>query len=240
MDFQGKFALVTGTSQGIGRDTARLLAQGGAAVACVDMNEEGLVTLRDELTQYGHPVLTYTCDVSDEARVREIAADVLAKWGRLDILINNAGLWRCDIMPFVESTPAMWKRKIDVNIYGVMYFCHAFLPSMLEHKYGVIVNIASVAGMYGNANMADYSLTKGGVIAFSKALAREVADKGIRVNAMSPGNISNVRLDHSTLSYMDRSGDPVECARLICFMASDEASWLSGENYVADGCRRKI
>lgn len=244
MTFEGKYALVTGTSSGIGRETARLLAQRGANVACVDVVPAGLESLREELKQYGHEVLTYECNVADYDRVNEVAADLLAKWGRLDILINNAGIWRCDGGPFAKSTPEMWKKKIDVNCYGVLYFCRAFINPMIEQRSGVIINVASVAGMYGIANLADYSLTKGGVIAFSKALAREVAAYGVRVNSMSPGNVTPIddpdNPGYKPLSYMDRGGRPIECAELLCFMASDEASWLDGENYVADGCRRKI
>ncbi len=240
MEFEGKLALITGASIGIGRATARILAERGADVVIVDIDEAGLTALKAELDGYGRAVCAYTCDVSDEDRVNEIASEVLARFGRLDILVNNAGIFRDNNIPFVEQNSNIWRRKIDVNIMGTLYFTYAFLPSMLEREYGKIINLASVAGKYGIANMADYSLTKGAIIAFSKGLAREVAAKGVLVNTVSPGNIGEGYHSPSRLAYMDRNGRPEEVAELICFVASDRASYLSGEDYVVDGCRKKI
>ena len=128
---------------------------------------------------------------------------------------------------------------------GVVYFTQAVLPKMLENKYGRIINVASVAGVYGNAMMAHYSATKGAVIALTKALAKEVGDKGILVNSVSPGSVSPAECDdidytqESPLSYMGRTGSDRENANLICFLASDEASYISGQNIQIDGCRKK-
>ena len=239
-EFEGKTALITGASAGIGRATARLLASQGADVILVDIDSEGLLRLKEELSECGVAVDIYTCDVSCEERVNEIAKEVLSTHGKLDILINNAGIFRNDNIPFVEQNSDIWRRKIDVNIMGTLYFTYAFLPSMIERRYGKIINLASVAGKYGIAKMADYSLTKGAIIAFSKALAREVADKNVLVNTVSPGNIGEGYHSPSALAYMDRNGTPSEVAELICFIASDRASYLSGEDYVVDGCRKKI
>ena len=239
-EFEGKVALITGASVGIGRATARILAERGADVIIVDIDGAGLAALKAELDATGRKVVSYTCDVSDESRVNMIACEVLDTFGRLDILINNAGIFRNDNVPFVEQNSSIWRRKIDVNIMGTLYFTYAFLPSMLEREYGKIVNLASVAGKYGIANMADYSLTKGAIIAFSKGLAREVAARGVLVNTVSPGNIGEGYHSPSKLAYMDRNGRPEEVAELIAFVASDRASYLSGEDYVVDGCRKKI
>ena len=240
-EFSGKAALVTGAAVGIGRATALMLAQRGAdAVIIIDIDEAGLLAVKKSIEDMGVRTLSYVCDVADEQRVGEIAWDVLDKLGRLDILINNAGIFRNDNIPFVEQNSSIWRRKVEVNIMGTLYFTYAFLPSMLEHKYGKIINLASVAGKYGIANMADYSMTKGAILAFSKGLAREVAADGVLVNTVSPGNIGEGYHSPSRLAYMDRNGRPEEVAELICFIASDRASYLAGEDFVVDGCRKKI
>ena len=128
---------------------------------------------------------------------------------------------------------------------GTVYFTKAVLPSMLDNSWGRIINVASVAGVYGNAMMAHYSATKGAIIAFTKALAKEVTDKGVLVNSVSPGSVSpsdNYNIDHtqeSQLSFMGRTGSDRENANLICFLASDEASYISAQNIQIDGCRKK-
>ncbi len=239
-EFDGKIALVTGAAVGIGRATALLLAERGADVIIVDIDGNGLEALKEQISVLGGKVSSYVCDVADEQRVNDIAANVLEEYGRIDILINNAGIFRDDNVPFVEQNSSIWRRKVDVNIMGTLYFTYAFLPSMLEHSYGKIINLASVAGKYGIANMADYSMTKGAILAFSKALAREVAQKGVLVNTVSPGNIGEGYHSPSRLAYMDRNGQPSEVAELILFVASDRASYLAGEDFVVDGCRKKI
>lgn len=239
-EFEDKIALVTGAAVGIGRATSLMLAERGADVIIVDIDESGLEAVRAQIAALGVRVSSFVCDVSDEQRVNEIAAQVLAEYGRLDILVNNAGIFRDDNIPFVEQNSSIWRRKVDVNIMGTLYFTYAFLPSMLERGYGKIINLASVAGKYGIANMADYSMTKGAILAFSKALAREVAKKGVLVNTVSPGNIGEGYHSPSRLAYMDRNGQPSEVAELICFVASDRASYLAGEDFVVDGCRKKI
>ena len=136
-------------------------------------------------------------------------------------------------------------KMINVNIMGVVYCTKAVLPKMLENSYGRIVNVASVAGVYGNANMVHYSATKGALIAMTKALAKEVADKGVLVNCVSPGSVSPSEnkdmnyFENSELSFMGRTGTDMENANLICFLASDEASYISGQNIQIDGCRKK-
>lgn len=239
-DFLGKTALVTGAAVGIGRATALMLASRGADVIIVDIDADSLSSVKGSIEAMGGRAASYVCDVSDEDRVNEIAKEVLCTYGKLDILINNAGIFRDDNIPFAEQNSSIWRRKVDVNIMGTLYFTYAFLHSMLERGYGKIINLASVAGKYGIANMADYSMTKGAILAFSKALAREVAANGVLVNTVSPGNIGEGYHSPSRLAYMDRNGRPEEVAELICFVASDRASYLSGEDYVIDGCRKKI
>ena len=240
MDFHGKSAIVTGASIGIGRATAEQLAKYGCGVTLVDVDADRLNELADRLRADGADILVCVCDVSDEARVNEVVKEATEHFGKVDIMVNNAGIWR-RWMPFLETTSDMWKHYIDVNILGTMYFAHAVLGQMVERGYGRIINVASVAGVYGNANMADYSMTKGAILSFTYGLAREAAEHGVAVNCVSPGNIGSKPGDGGeSLSYLARRGTPEECANVICFLASDEASYVSGVNYTVDGCRKKI
>ena len=243
MDFSGKTAIVTGAAAAIGRATALQFAQNHADLVLVDMDGEKLEEIRKEIADMGCNVLAFPIDISNEDDVRNATQQALDHFGKIDILVNNAGIWRRK-MPFVETNSDMWKRYIDVNILGTMYFTHAVLPNMLENGYGRIINIASVAGVYGNANMTDYSMTKGALIAFTKALAKEVVEKGVLVNAVSPGSVSGPEYDQdgfkpSELAFMGRTGTHREFANVICFLASDEASYISCQNIQVDGCRKK-
>ena len=244
MNFTDKTVLVTGAAVGIGRAVALKLAQEGASLVLVDVNAETLSELKDELKNYSDNVMTCECDVTDENTVYEIIAKAEKAFGKIDILVNNAALWRCRSL-FVDTPTDEWKKFIDVNIMGVVYFTKAVLPKMLENGYGRIINVSSVAGVYGNANMVHYSSTKDALIAMTKALAKEVADKGVLVNCVSPGSVSPSEnkdvnyFEPSELSFMGRTGTDMENANLICFLASDEASYISGQNIQIDGCRKK-
>ena len=245
MKFQGKVAMITGASVGIGRAVALGLSQQGADLVLLDINTEKLLQVEEEVKRHGHKVLAYGCDVSDEKKVNEIVSDATERLGRIDILVNNAALWR-DRSSFSESSSDLWKKYIDVNVMGVYYCTRAVIGGMIENGYGRIINVASVAGVYGNAKMVHYSTTKGAVIAMTKALAKEVTHKGVLVNCVSPGSVSpsqNEDIDFfkpSELSFMGRTGTDRENANLILFLASDEASYISGQNIQIDGCRKKM
>lgn len=244
MRFTNKVACITGASVGIGRAVALQMAKDGAALVLIDINAEKLTAVAEELTDTDATVLTYACDVSDETAVHTALADAIAKLGKIDILVNNAALWRC-WSPFTEVPTAEWKRFLDINIMGCVYCIQAVLPTMLAQGYGRICNIASVAGVYGNANMVHYSTTKGALIAMTKALAKEVAASGVTVNSVSPGSVSpseNGDIDYtepSELAFMGRTGSDRENADLVCFLCSDGASYISGQNIQIDGCRKK-
>ena len=211
MNFKDKVALVTGASVGIGRATALELAEYGADLILMDINFEKLQAVREELKVYPVRVLIYDCDISDEEKVNATVADALAQFGKIDILVNNAALWRCSSL-FVDTSTSDWRKFFDVNVLGTVYVTKAVLPQMIEKKYGRVINVASVAGVYGNRKMAHYSATKGAVISFTEALAKEVVGDGILVNAVSPGSVSPSAQEDvnysqpSELSYMGRTG----------------------------------
>lgn len=244
MIFTGKTALITGAAVGIGRAAAIKLAQNGAKLILVDINIETLKNTKKEIEEYTKDVLIFQCDSSDEESVYKTVKAAEEAFGKIDILVNNAALWRC-WCSFVDTPTDEWRKFIDVNIMGVVYFTKALLPKMLDNAYGKIINIASVAGVYGNANMVHYSATKGALISMTKALAKEVTDKGVLVNCVSPGSVSpsdNPDVNYSqesSLSFMGRTGTDMENANLICFLASDEASYIAGQNIQIDGCRKK-
>lgn len=239
-----KTVLITGAAVGIGRAAALRFAEEGYALVLLDIQKETLDALAAELSFAGDAVMTAVCDVSDGEAVQRVVKEAETRFGSIDILVNNAALWRC-WKPFTETTDEEWKTFLDINIMGTVYPTKAVLVGMLERGWGRIINIASVAGVYGNANMVHYSATKGAVIAMTHALAKEVADRGVLVNAVSPGSVSsseNRDIDYtqpSELSFMGRTGSDRENANLIFFLASEEAGYISGQNIQIDGCRKK-
>lgn len=239
MEFKDKIVIVTGASVGIGKAAAVEFAKNGATVCLVDIDAEGLENATQEIRSLSASAKSFVCDVGDEKRVCEVVSEIIAEYGRIDILVNNAGLWR-SYKPFVQTTSEEWKKRLNVNILGLMYFTHAVLPNMIENSWGRIINIGSVAGVYGIENMADYSMTKGAVSSFTKALAKEVAPQGITVNNVVPGSVRNEGSSRETdMCYMGRRGELAEYAYLICFLASDRAAYISGQDYLIDGCRKK-
>ena len=244
MDFNNKVAVITGAAKGIGRATAFKLAENGANLALVDVDYEKLKSVKQELSKYKSEVLVFGCDVSDEESVNDICNKILEHFSKVDILVNNAGVFR-DMSSFLETPTDLWRRYIDINLMGMVYFTKALLGQMVERKYGRVINVASVAGVYGNARMAHYSATKGAVISFTKALAKEVVKDNVLVNAISPGSVTDSSKEdfnsytETELSFMGRTGTNMENANLIAFLASDEASYISCQNIQIDGCRKK-
>lgn len=242
---KNKVAMITGASVGIGRAVALQMAEKGAKLILVDMNAETLAKLEEELKAYNAESMSFVCDVSDEKAVNEVVQVATEKFGGIDILINNAAIWRVKSL-FWETSVETWKKLLDVNVMGVVYCTNAVLPKMMEKGYGRIVNVASVAGVYGNANMSVYSTTKGALISMTKALAKEVAKMGIVVNAVSPGMVSPS--DHLDIEftketdkcYAGRTGSDRENADLICFLASEKNGYIVGQNIQIDGCRKEI
>lgn len=244
MEFTNKTAIITGAAVGIGRATAIQLASQGANVVLVDVNKQTLKTTESEIKAITDNCISFCCDVTDNEQVISLVGKSISRFGKIDILVNNAALWR-DFSPFLETDIETWKKYLDINIMGTVYFTKAVISQMTENSFGRIINIASVAGVYGNANMAHYSATKGAIIAFTKALAKEVSHLGVTVNSVSPGSVSsskNLDIDYtepSELSFSGRTGSDRENADLICFLASEKAGYISGQNIQIDGCRKK-
>ena len=241
MNFNNRCAFITGCAHGIGRAIACTLAKYGVSLAISDIQEKGLLETAELARGFGVRVHTYTFDVSDETSARSAIQNAIGTLGKLDILVNNAGIYNTSTL-FVDTPSEVWKQKININILGTMYPTHEILPHMLENGYGRIINIGSVAGIYGLYSFTDYSMTKGAIISFTKALAKEVASKGITVNTVSPGSI-DVTGGHNPMtehSFTGKAGTPEDIAEAVAFLASDDAGYINGQNLPVDGCRKKI
>lgn len=240
MNFNGKTAFITGAAKGIGRAVAINMAKSGADLVLTDILAKELSLTAERASAFGVKVKAICMDITDESAVRSAVERNIEEFGKIDILVNNAGIYpRSD---FIKSTSDDWKKIIDINILGTMYPTHALLPHMINNGYGRIVNIASVAAVYGIDYFVDYSMTKGAIVSFTKALAKRVADKGITVNCVSPGSIDVTGGNNpmSEYSFIGRAGTPDELANVVLFVASEEASYVTGQNYIVDGCRKKM
>lgn len=240
MNFNGQTAFITGAARGIGKAIAMRFAKEGANVVICDVLEDLLENTAKEIAELGVKVKSIVLDVTDENGVKEAINESISEFGKIQILINNAG-----IMPignFFETNVSDWKKTFDVNVFGTMCASQAILPHMIENGYGRIVNLGSVAGVYGIDYFVDYSATKGAVISFTKALSKVVADKGITVNCISPGSIGNPNgaFPMTEFSFVGRAGTPDELANAVVFVASDEASYITGQNILVDGHRKKM
>ena len=239
MEYSNRTALITGASEGIGRATALMLAKRGVDTLLIDVKEDRLKSLEEEIRALGRKALAIVCDMGDQSSI-DAAVETANKFSKTDILVNNAALWRNDCGPFVNTNPESWKRRWMVNVWGLMYLTQKLLPPMLEQRWGRIINVSSVAGRYGIANMVDYSTTKGAVHSFTKALAKETSPYNVLVTSVSPGNVGNGQLLQNELSYIGRESSYDEQAEMICFLASENASYCSGQDFQVDGCRKKM
>ncbi len=245
MQIKGWVAIVTGGASGIGRQTALRLAREGAKVAIVDINLDGANKVVEEIKALGGEALALEVDITNLDEAHKMAKAVLDKFGQVDILANIAGgAFPSKMGSFAQSNREIWDLNINLNLFGTFNCTHAIVNHMIKRRKGRIVNIASVAGMVGQATTADYAAAKGGIIAFTKSLAKELAPYGINVNCVSPAITGTERVRSMSKEFLQRQintihlhrfGEPEEIANVVVFLASDEASFVTGANYVADG-----
>ena len=245
LELPGRVAIVTGGAQSIGFVIAARLAQAGARVILADREADRAEESAARLRADGYDTIAQKVDVAEAEQVQEMVNAALKTYGQIDILVNNAGITG-DSVPLWEQTDANWQRVLDINLTGVFYTCRAVIGPMRERGRGAIVNIASIAGKEGNPNLIPYSVSKAGVIALTKALAKEVATEGIRVNSVAPAVIETPMLAQMTpevVAYMcskipmGRMGRAEEVAAVVHFLASDEASFVTGQCYDVSGGR---
>lgn len=243
-ELSGKTAFVTGGSRGIGRAICVALAEAGANIAFnYSTSDEQAKNLVDELkSKLKVKAEAYKVNIAEEDAVKEMVVKAVAVFGPISILINNAGINRDK--SFLRMTRAMWDEVLGVNLNGPFNVTNALLPGMVEQGWGRVVNIASMGGQTGNFGQANYTVTKGGLIAFTMTLAREVARKGVTVNAVSPGYTETdmtrgmpdaVRDQVRQLIPMGRMGTPEEIAHAVTFLSGPRSSYITGQVISVNG-----
>lgn len=239
MSFDGKIALVTGASRGIGRSIAELLAERGAKVVGTATSKEGAEAISSYLGDKGKG---YVLNVTDTESIESTLSKIRAEFGEINILVNNAGITSDNLL--LRMKKEEWDRVIDTNLTSIFSLSKAIMRSMMKKRYGRIISVGSVIGTLGNIGQANYAAAKAGVIAFSKSLAREVATRGITVNVVSPGfietDMTRALTDEQQAGILanvpvGRLGDAKEIASAVAFLASDEAAYITGETLHVNG-----
>lgn len=244
-----RVALVTGGAQGIGKGIASALGQQGFRVAIADLNLDIATQTAKEITAAGGTAIAVRIDVTDTASVQEAVASVEAELGPVEVVVNNAG-WD-DFMLFVATTEEFWDKVLDINFKGALRVVQAVLPGMMERGFGRVINIGSDAGRVGSSMEAVYSGSKGGIIAFTKTLAREVATKGVTANTVCPGptdtpalrkfadgagdDADKVIAGMTRAVPMRRLGTPEDIGPAVAFFASDAAGYITGQTLSVSG-----
>jgi len=246
-DFTDKVAVVTGAANGIGAACARLFAASGAAVALWDIDAAAAQSLAAELTSAGARAEGFACNVARSGEVHAALAATVAALGRIDVLINNAGIFRA--AEFLDIAEADWDAVIDVNLKGAFLVGQAVAREMVKSGGGAIVNMSSVNGVTAIASIASYNASKGGIDQLTRVMALSLADSGVRVNAVAPGTIATELAQKAVLGSAEaaarimsrtplrRLGQPDEVAAVCAFLASDAASYMTGEVVYVDGGR---
>ncbi|CAM3866710.1 MULTISPECIES: 3-oxoacyl-ACP reductase FabG [Xenorhabdus] len=239
MSFDGKIALVTGASRGIGRAIAELLVERGARVVGTATSEKGAEAISAFLGDKGKG---FVLNVTDSESIENALSNIRAEFGEIDILVNNAGITRDNLLMRMKDDE--WQDIIDTNLSSIFRLSKAVMRSMMKKRYGRIISIGSVVGTMGNAGQANYAAAKAGVIGFSKSLAREVASRGITVNVVAPGfietDMTKALTDEQRAGIAagipaNRLGDAKEIASAVAFLASDEAAYITGETLHVNG-----
>jgi 3-oxoacyl-[acyl-carrier protein] reductase len=239
---QGRVALVTGASQGIGRACALALAAEGAKIAAAARNEEKLAAVVQEISQAGGEAAAFRMDVASEDEVKAATKSALQRFGKVDILVNNAGITRDTLV--LRMKRADWDAVIATNLTGAHLCIQAVLSSMLKQRWGRIINITSIFGQMGQTGQANYSAAKAGLIGLTRAVAREVASRNITANAVAPGYIETAMTEAlpadlketvMKLIPLGRAGTDVDVANAVKFLASDDAAYITGQVLSVNG-----
>lgn len=234
---EGKVALITGAGRGIGKAVAMKFAENGADIAFTDLelNETVLATVA-ELEQFGTRVKAYASNAADFEQTHAVVEQIMADFGRVDVLVNNAGITKDGLM--LRMSEAQWDAVINVNLKSAFNFIHALTPIMARQRGGSIINMSSVVGVSGNAGQCNYSASKAGMIGLAKSIAKEMGARGIRANCIAPGFIitemtaqlsDEVREQWAKMIPLRRGGTPEDVANVALFLASDLSSYVSGQ-----------
>ena len=242
MKLEGKVALVTGGARGIGREIALLFAKEGADVVICDVNLETASATQKEIEALGRRSMSFQTDVTLLKSIEEMVNLVLDNFKHLDILVNNAGITKDNLL--LRMSEEDWDKVLAVNLKGVFNCTKAVSRSMIKQRYGKIINIASIIGIMGNAGQANYAASKGGIISFTKSIARELASRHVNANAVAPGFIQTAMTDKLTPQQrtvmlanipLNRLGVPGDVAQACLFLASSESDYITGQTIVVDG-----
>ena len=243
-DLNNKVAIITGASQGIGRTIALIFAESGANVICIARSESKIKELCIEITDQGGQASPITCDVGNGDAFANAIKSVTNENGKLDILINNAGITRDALLMRINDT--QWDEVLNTNLKGAFHGMKSAIRPMMRNKYGRIINISSIVGLTGNPGQANYAASKAGLIGMTQSIAKEVGTRGITVNCIAPGWIDTEMTvdlpDNSRKDLLDRIpigkiGKPEDIAHAAVFLASDEASYITGQTITVDGGR---
>ena len=241
-DLTNKVAIITGASQGIGKGMAETFSKAGAHVACVSRNKDNLKSVADSLIKNGGAASFYTCDVSSLDAFQNTIKEIVKNHGSVDILVNNAGV--CKDKLIMRMSEDDWNKVININLNGAFNGIKAVSQIMIKQRAGRIINISSIVGLIGNPGQANYAASKAGLIGLSKSAAKELAPRGITVNAIAPGYIATDMTDQITDQAKEnlitkiplgRIGSPSDIAASALFLASDEAGYITGQTLTVDG-----
>ncbi len=231
-------AIVTGASRGIGKQIAKDLLISGSKVALISRNKEDLDNVSKEFSNIGE-TLSFSVDIKNTDEINSVIKNIISKWGKIDILINNAGITSDGLLMRMKEQD--WDKVIDINLKGTFNCTKSVIPNMLKNKFGKIVNITSVVGISGNAGQSNYCASKAGMIGFTKSIAKEYGAKGINVNAIAPGFIETDMvqdIDSEKFSKnisLTRKGKSEDISSLVCFLCSNDASYITGQTICVDG-----
>ena len=242
MDFTGKKALVTGSGGGIGKSIALLLAEMGADIVVNDVSIENAQQTAREIISKGQKTIVSNANVVNDTQVKDMFESIASEFGRIDILVNNAGITKDSLL--MDMREDQWDQVMDVNLKGVFLCCKYAAKMMSDQQYGKIINISSASGQAGNIGQVNYAASKGGVIAITKTLAKELARYNITVNAVAPGFIRTPMtqtVPEKVVNYLigqiplKRMGEPLEIANAVAFLASDNSAYITGQVLSVNG-----